>query len=331
MALMSALTDNFNDNSFNTSRWYTYITGSVTIAEQNERLEIALPSSATAGTTGGIANQTPRDFRDQMVMCKIIQTPSDSTDANMSLIVYDDGGGTGSGSYNACLWVKERTTLYAQRYIAGVKTTITSFAFNLTTHKYWRIRESSGTIYWDTSTDGLNWTNRASNAPAITWTNANVNMQANCYKAETNPGTAIFDNFNLPNLSMTPTGIVTSEAFGTAQIGEDVTVTVSGIASAEAFGDPNLLYNKVIIPDSIDDSAVGTPAVTAALLSSTGYNEITKPTTDHNAVVAGTVTVGGLPIGLLLALTYSTITIAKNTTGFSNITKPTTAYNGEVL
>lgn len=35
-------------------------------------------------------------------------------------------------------------------------------------HRWWRIRESSGTCYWDTSPDGTNWTNQASAAtPAI--------------------------------------------------------------------------------------------------------------------------------------------------------------------
>lgn len=331
MAKMDTLTDNFNDNSLSSSKWFSYTGGSSTLSETNSRLECALPSSAGASDVAGISNQSPKDFTNSYALVKITQAVSASTNANQAMHVYPDAAGAGDAAVNSVLWFIEAGTLYARKYVSSVATNLYTVAFNSSTHKYWRIREASGVIYWDTSSDGINWTNRASNNPGLAWTSSNVDLECKCYKAETNPGTGIFDNFNITNQTITATGIASAEAFGTAQVGEDVTIYPSSIASEEAFGTPNMLYDKEIEPTGIYEGAVGTPAFSAALLSSTGYSNIAKPSTAHNPIVARTLTVGGYPIGLLLTLTYSTVTIAKDTTGYSNINKPTTVYNGEVL
>ena len=53
-----------------------------------------------------------------------------------------------------------------------------SIAYNATSHKYWRIREASGTIYWDTSPDGSTWTNRWSTAYTMAVTALTVDFTA---------------------------------------------------------------------------------------------------------------------------------------------------------
>lgn len=306
MAKMGTLTDNFNDNSLSGSKWFSFTGGTSTLTEQNNRLECALPSSAGASDVAGIGNQTPKDLTSSYALTQIVQSVSTSTNANQSMHVYDDAAGAGTAETNSVLWTQEAGTLYAQKYVAGVKTTVGSFAFVLATHKWWRIREASGTVYWDTSPDGLNWTNQYSNAPGITLTSANVDLQVSCYKAETNPGTGIFDNFNLLTQDIAATSVSSAEAFGTAQIGRDETITATGIASAEAFGTASLVYEKLIYPEGFDAGGIGTPAVTLALLSSTAYGEIAKPTTAFGSV-------------------------AKPTTEHSAVAKPTTAYSSEVL
>lgn len=305
MALLSTLTDNFNNNSLAT-KWYEYEGGGGLCTEQNTQLECALPASAVVGDYAGIENDTNTyDFTNSSALVQVVQVCDVGTDANTKLVIYDSAG---SSTTNSVLWLVERGTMYAQFYALSIKNTVGSFTYNATTHKWWRIRDVSGRFYWDTSEDGLTWTNRYNVIPysSMPKTAVNVNLEASVYKSETNPGTAIFDNFNLPTQQVTTTGIVSAEAFGTAQVGRDETVTTTGIASEEVFGTPSLLYEKLVYPEGFDAGEVGTPAVTVALLSSTAYDEVAKPTTAFGSV-------------------------AKPTTTHTAVAKPTTAYSSEVL
>lgn len=331
MALTETLTDNFNDNSLDTSKWFSYKGGSATVSETNQRIQLALPASATGSDYAGMtSNGTAMNFASSYVQIQLVQNVNAGTSlADFWLVVYDSA--TGGTSKNAFRWITESTLIYAQYFVNSVKTTLYYTTYNSTTHKWLRIRESSGTVYWDTSTDGLTWTNRTSAAPAISKSSIQVDIQVFARGPTTNPGSAYVDNFNILAKQVLPTGISSSEAFGTAQVGIDVSVLPTGISSSEAFGTANLLYDKEILPTGIDESVVSTPAVSVALLSSTVYSSITKPTTAHSAVVAQSITTGGIPMGMLLTLTYSSVDISKNTTSYSSITKPTTLYNGEVL
>ena len=200
-----ALTDNFDDNSLSAS-WYEYEGGSATNTETNTQLEQALPSSATSSDYAGIENDiTSYDMTRSYYHVEVEDVVNASTNANQAFVVYDSAG---SSTTNSVRWLLENGTLYAQKYVATTKTTVGSVAFNASTHKWWRIREENGTNYWDTSEDGQTWTNRYSNATGITVTAVNINLEASCYQNETDPGTAIWDNFSIE----APVQIVTDDA-----------------------------------------------------------------------------------------------------------------------
>jgi hypothetical protein len=74
----------------------------------------------------------------------------------------------------------------------GSQTSVFSTAYNATDHAYVRISFISGTAYFDTSPDGITWTNRASESTGITITTLFV------YLRDYNTGTSVthkFDNF----------------------------------------------------------------------------------------------------------------------------------------
>jgi hypothetical protein len=304
---LDTLNDNFNDNSLSSAKWFSYTGGTSTLNETNSRLECALPASAGSTDVAGIENQTPKDFTSSYALVQIVQAVSSGTNANQTLAVYDDAGGTGDSITNSVMWFIEAGTLYARKYVGGVATNIGTLSFVLATHKWWRLRESGGTVYWDTSTDGMTWTNRFSNAPGITMTSTNIDLECKCYKAETNPGTGIYDNFNLVTQQVLPSAIGDTSAFGTAQVGVAKFILPSSINDGNLIGSASLSYLKIILPAGLDDGGLfGTPAVTRALRSSTLYDAVAKPTTATNPV-------------------------AKPTTATNGRTKPTTAYSGEVI
>lgn len=77
-----------------------------------------------------------------------------------------------------------------------------SGTYSTTTHRWLRIRESSGTIYFDTSPDGSSWTNAHSFATSlVAWDLTNVLISLEVQRgagAGGSPGYVKFDNFNLP-------------------------------------------------------------------------------------------------------------------------------------
>ncbi len=71
------------------------------------------------------------------------------------------------------------------------------------------------------------------------------------------------------DVPVTPTGIASAQAFGTATLTAGVVVvTPSGIASAQAFGTPSLLNVNTLSPSSIASAeAFGTPSLTAGTVN----------------------------------------------------------------
>ena len=72
-----------------------------------------------------------------------------------------------------------------------------NITYNATTHRWLRMRISGGNILWDTSTDGITWTNRRSTA-ASAWATSGTTLYVTI-QGHRNNGTNDFfeiDNFN---------------------------------------------------------------------------------------------------------------------------------------
>lgn len=187
--LMSTLTDNFNDNLISAAKWVTVAAGGATVTETGGQLAIAMPSSSTSSTDGELQSAQNYNMTANGAYLKVIQMPLASTNALAIFRIYTDGS-------NYLQFIYQNGTCYMQDDTGGTPTTIGSFLFNAVTHAWLRIRESSGTIFWDTSTDGSNWTNRGSRPNSHTITLSNVLAAGICFQNETNPGSFIIDNFN---------------------------------------------------------------------------------------------------------------------------------------
>lgn len=191
MAKLSTFQDNYNDNSINTALWYKFEAGGAKVYERNNQIEITMPASSTSSTNGDLSNESVTyDFTNSSASIRVTGVPSSSTNANGYFKVVIDAN-------NYVVWLYEAGTLYAQYYSSGAKTTAYSVTYSASTHLYWRLRQASGTCYWDTSANGEVWTNRATWVNAKTWTTVDVAVGALCYKAESNPGNFKYDDFNI--------------------------------------------------------------------------------------------------------------------------------------
>jgi hypothetical protein len=66
-------------------------------------------------------------------------------------------------------------------------------------HRWWRIRESSSTLYWETSPDGKAWLVQAQLSPVPIPIDAlDFYVGSNGWTQHPSPGVSSFDNLNLP-------------------------------------------------------------------------------------------------------------------------------------
>lgn len=103
---------------------------------------------------------------------------------------------------NSIQFVISGDVVYAKKKIAGSTSTVgSSIAYNSTTMKYFRIRESAGVTYWDYSIDGTTWINLASAANPLAVTAMYPQIFAGTYSAEGSTTVASFDDFVLTTVT----------------------------------------------------------------------------------------------------------------------------------
>ena len=95
---------------------------------------------------------------------------------------------------------------------AGTTWVGSSANFDPVNHRFLRMREAGGTVYYETSPNASTW-NTLSSTPAVFSTSTSyVQLYAGYWGAESSPGTLVLDNLNLapswpnPNVSVRPTG-----------------------------------------------------------------------------------------------------------------------------
>lgn len=156
----------------------------------------------------------------------------------------------GNGSVGAALQVKmndlntielrwENNNLTVSRQVAGTWTGHGVIRYDDYKHRWFRIREASGTIYFETGPDGVNYPNAIySQANPFALTAVTITLQAGTWNAEPTPGAATFGTLNPvvgaagPNQAVEAWSTVTLTGTGTstwAQTdGPTVGLTVSG-------------------------------------------------------------------------------------------------------
>jgi hypothetical protein len=212
---IGTLSDNFNDNSIDGTKWTSFHTGTSTIAETGGEA-VATPGSSTA-TVGyaGYTSLNSYDLTGDAAYIKVATNVNAAAGAQSYFKLSKD-------SSNVVQWIYENGTLKPQKTVAGTTSDITAgVTYNSTTHAWWRIRESSGTTFFDYSSDGSSWTNHTSLSNPFTITAVKVEFAAGTYQSVASPGAAHYDNFNMPGstaytqpltASMTPTGAFTKQA-----------------------------------------------------------------------------------------------------------------------
>lgn len=184
-ALIGTLTDNFDDNSIDAAKWNN--TGGGQIVEVNQELEL---SSLTTTQDIRITSQNTYDLTGSGATVKIVDAGNQSLASWKFYFIISDGS----------------VFLYFTIQQGYIGDTLSNFsAYTADTYRYLKIRESSGTLYWDYSSDGKTWSNFSSYSPS-----SDVNLAVTqvyfqiTNTAEASTTTAKIDDFNILPSEATP-------------------------------------------------------------------------------------------------------------------------------
>ena len=191
MANFDTLQDNFNDNSINGDVWTEWTTGSGAVTESSGQLNF---TTHTAGSYQGISTDATYALTGSYVKVKLID------EGNTALTSYE--------AYPIYMYLDANNAVYygifggyirAYKKVSGSSSVLASTTYSDTTHKYLRIRESGGTVYWDYSAKGITWTNFASETVANLFAVSALTFEPqNGAGAEASATAMVLDDLNLP-------------------------------------------------------------------------------------------------------------------------------------
>ncbi|HEX8456548.1 MAG TPA: S8 family serine peptidase, partial [Pyrinomonadaceae bacterium] len=182
------LSDNFNDNALDARKWNAPANASVSVAEQNGRLEITPPASTTG--YDGYTSINTIDLTDARATVEAVNAPPiygletyfELADANGNYLLFDVGGGG----------------LLMQQVSNGVMSR-TLIPYDAAQHRFWRFRHNraADTVSWETSPDGVVWTAQRTVPRPFSITNLQTILIAGKYTATTPTMTVVFDNLRI--------------------------------------------------------------------------------------------------------------------------------------
>ena len=187
MAVFATLQDDFNDGVVDPAKWPNTF-GTVSESGGFARVECstgfsAYESAATYSLVGSYAG----------VFISPPASGGASLEAYAQLVISPPVTGTDAVvSVNSA--TEEISFLYRS---GGSDPSPVTLPYNPTTHAWARIRESSGTVFWETSQDGFVWNERRSETASPWVTGSDLKVDLLSHRDAGTTDFALFDNFNI--------------------------------------------------------------------------------------------------------------------------------------
>lgn len=196
MAPFAQLSDDFADNAI-ARAWTTNTSGSGSVSEASGRATCALPNSTAGSHIAYYKSTYAYDLTGDAAAITINGMVATGVACIATFELWKDAS-------NIYYWQQGSGTLTARKLVGGVDTQLYSASWNATTYKYLRIRESAGTVYFDSSSNGTSWTNRATQTVAGAFAVTSLYVQFGAYCGNVaSPGSLTIEDFNLLSLSTT--------------------------------------------------------------------------------------------------------------------------------
>jgi hypothetical protein len=191
MARAYQLVDNFNDSATDTSKWTAF----GPVQEVNQRLEIR-PSSAAGSQDGGYISASTFDLYVASVKVEVVRV------LRLGLTELRVTAGTSLASGDFLAITSSSGLLTAYRRVGGVVTTLRMMPYDEVAHRWFRLLESHGRIYYQYSADGRSWIDFFDEPVPFNVSAVRLVIFASAAQSIASPSVAVFDNFNAPETSL---------------------------------------------------------------------------------------------------------------------------------
>lgn len=149
-------TDRFNDNIHQDTRYHTFGDTGTSIAFVNKEVEFTIANVAGYAT---IQSWDLYDIRNKRVYSRLVDRGDPAAQADvLPVLIGDDSG------QEALMWIISGNNMTARTTIGGTGTDLTNLVnggtnmpYYANIHKWFGVRETQGTIWWEWSTDGWTW------------------------------------------------------------------------------------------------------------------------------------------------------------------------------
>jgi hypothetical protein len=183
---IDTLTDDFNSVSgLDTTKWWRFPSNGATVAVSGGQL-LTISAKNIISSLAAIDSNMLYSAIGQSAFIQVLQVASGTVDTSFGL---QNSDGT-----DAIQIYYSRGNLEVGTYKEGEHLFTT--AYNSSTQKWWRIRESGGTTYADISSDGVTWTNIYAHAIFFNMSQVRVAIGSYEWAADPTAGVAKFANFN---------------------------------------------------------------------------------------------------------------------------------------
>ncbi|NUL09063.1 hypothetical protein [Streptomyces lunaelactis] len=279
---LAQLGDDFNDNQASATLWPSNYGGAT---EVGGKARIPL----TPGTPAGYKSARDWDLEDSKFTIKFASLPAvgGSSAAEVTVMANSTTNGTRVG------WVYDvdAGTLRAENQVGGTDGSPTILTFAPIAHLWLRIRETAGTLYWETAGDGYNWTVRRSMATPAWIESQSVIVEL---AGSRTGGTGDYVEFDLAGATVWPRLYGTVNEFPVSWDGLASTVTISATDLFKRLGRmPPLrscLAEEIVLDEPI------------------AYYPLTEPSDSTSAGDLSGITAG--PLAITQVLTGGTIEFA---------------------
>jgi len=185
----SLIADTFDTGTIS-PQWYFYANGGISTTQTGGELVVALPATTSATTNyGGYNSAWHYDVRGSRMYIEVLETTSAATNAQTDIQFVSIAG-------EALEIGVEAGRFYALTFDGTNQTVLAMIPYVPAQHRWWQLRESAGTVYFEYSADGTTYTQLAM-TPTPAWAPiTDLVIEAGSFQTENNPGQARFDNLN---------------------------------------------------------------------------------------------------------------------------------------
>lgn len=176
----ATLTDDFNDGVVNTTKW----TPSGSVRESSGRAVVPAEPSYPS-----LTSKQQYDLTGSHVLAEVPAVAGGVTSETYMTLTTSEG--------NSVAIIKSGLNLLFRSEVAGRVENPGAVVYNASVHRWWRIREAAGRVYWETSADGITWVTRRSASLGVKLSSVSVKLRAGYWGLEIAPTPAQFDNLNL--------------------------------------------------------------------------------------------------------------------------------------